>query len=101
MDKIIFNSESAVAFCRLLATLILGAATTFGWALDESLVFNVIVSIGALVMFVYTWWKNNNITEAAQETQKILNALKKEDAEAEALEELVEETAEEDTESVG
>lgn len=88
---VVLNNESLVAFCRLLATLILGAATTFGWALDATLVFNILVSIGAVVMFVYTWWKNNNITKAAQEAQKVLNGIKREDEDAEAITELVEE----------
>lgn len=71
-----FNKESLVAVARLLVTLILGAGTVFGWSLDGDLVFNIIMSVAAFGSFVYIWWKNNNVTGAAQTAQTILGELK-------------------------
>lgn len=71
-----FNKESLVAIARLLVTLILGAGTVFGWSLDGDLVFNIVMSVAAFGSFVYMWWKNNNITAAAQTAQVILGELK-------------------------
>lgn len=72
-----FNAESAAAFLRLILSLAVGVATTFGWTLDYDLWWNIGLSIIAVVMIVYLlWWKNNNLTQAAQESQKLLNKLK-------------------------
>lgn len=71
-----FNSQSAIAFARLLVTLAVGVATVFGWTLDAELWLNIILSIAGVVLFAYSWWKNNNITSAAQEAQEVLNEIK-------------------------
>lgn len=89
--KVEFNSQSGVAFARLVATLLVSVLATFGWTFDSDLVFNVLLSVIAVALFVYSWWKNNNVTEAAQEAQKVLDQLKvaekvEEDVEKKAVE---------------
>lgn len=74
--KVEFNSQSGLAFARLLATLLVSVFATFGWTFDADLVFNLLLSAIAVALFVYSWWKNNNITEAAQEAQKVLDQIK-------------------------
>ena len=71
------NSQSAIAIVRLIVTIGVSVGATFGWVLDADLLFNILVSVAALVVLVYTWWKNNNLTQAAQESQKVLNEIKK------------------------
>lgn len=71
-----FNKETLIAFVRLLVSVILGVGTVAGWSLDADLVFNILVSIAAFGSFVYTWWKNNNVTKAAQTAQGWLDELK-------------------------
>ena len=71
-----FNSQTAVAFARLIVTLVVGVAATFGWTLDAELWINIVLSILSVALFIWTWWKNNNITAAAQEAQKVLDELK-------------------------
>lgn len=84
-----FNSQSAVAIARLTITIAAAIGATFGWSFDADLWFNVILSVIAVALLCYSWWKNNNITEAAQESQKVLMALKRQDAEyVEAVKEL-------------
>lgn len=76
-----FNSQSAVAIARLLVTMAAAVGATFGWSFDADLWFNVVLSVIAVALLCYSWWKNNNLTLAAQESQKVLMALKREEAE--------------------
>lgn len=74
MNKL--NSQTIIAFARLAVTLILSVAAVFGWALDWSPIYNIIISALGIAMLVWSWWKNNNVTEAAQESQLLLDELK-------------------------
>lgn len=72
-----FNSQTAIAFARLLVVLIVSVAAAFGWALDADLAFNIVASaLGVIGMMWGLWWKNNNVTEPAQEAQLLLDELK-------------------------
>lgn len=74
-----FNSQSAVAFARLIVTLAVSVGATFGWTLDAELWLNIILSTVAVILFAWSWWKNNNVTEAAQEAQQVLDEIKHKD----------------------
>lgn len=76
MKAFAFNSQSAIAIARLIVTVLVAVAATFGWSLDGELWFNIVISVFALILFAYSWWKNNNITNAAQEAQQVINVLK-------------------------
>lgn len=88
-------NERVIAIVRLVVGLVVMAASACGLAIDADSVFAVIMCILAVAAFVYSWWKNNNITEAAQIAQGYLNALKdgaeiiEEDADEEDTEEAV------------
>lgn len=72
-----FNAESAKAIARLIVTVIAAVATTFGWSFDANLWLNIILSVVSIALLIYVcWWKNQNLTSAAQEAQKVLNELK-------------------------
>lgn len=70
------NSESALALVRLVTPMIASVAAVFGWTLDAGILTNVLISVAAVVLFIWSWWKNNNITVAAQEAQVVLRELK-------------------------
>lgn len=70
------NSESALALVRLVTPMIASVAAVFGWTLDAGILANVLISVVAVVLFIWSWWKNNNITVAAQEAQVVLRELK-------------------------
>lgn len=72
-----FNSQTATAIARLVVTVIATCAATFGWTFDAETWFNIALSIVALALLGYTWWKNNNVTYAAQEAQKVLDSIKR------------------------
>lgn len=71
---------------KAITTLIVAVATVgnvalqaIGWSplpVDESQVYAAVSAILAVVATLYAWWKNNNITEAAQDAQKVLDELK-------------------------
>lgn len=86
-----FNSSTAKAFIRLLISLAAGIATTFGWTFDAELWLNILLSFIAVVLFVYSWWKNNNVTAAAQEAQNILDEIKRNEKEYDYIPDVSEE----------
>lgn len=43
---------------------------------DENAFTDVAMQVVAGIAAVWTWWKNNNVTEAAADAQAVLNAAK-------------------------
>lgn len=76
MKNIEFNSQTAVAIGRLVVTILASIAATLGWSFDADLWLNIFLSILSVVLLAYSWWKNNNITLAAQEAQNVLSNIK-------------------------
>ena len=70
------NQERLMALVRLIVPLVVTIASMVGYSLDADVVFNVVSTIASVALFVWAWWKNNNMTEAAQEAQVLLNQLK-------------------------
>lgn len=70
------NAESLKALVALLATVAFNVANAAGFALDAGAVYNVCFSALSLVCVAYSWWKNQNVTEAAQMAQEYLDELK-------------------------
>ena len=71
-----FNRERIVAIVRLLVMLASAVAGGFGLTLDPDSLGTIAACAVALVAGVYGWWKNNNLTEAAQDAQAYLDAVK-------------------------
>lgn len=74
------NQEQVIAIVRLVCTFVASIATTLGIAWDSDAIFTVVCAALTVVCFVWSWWKNNNLTTAAQEAQKLLDDMKREDA---------------------
>ena len=70
------NTERLVAIVRLVVPLVVAIANMAGYALDAGLVANIAMTVATIAAFVWAWWKNNNVTEAAQIAQEYLDALK-------------------------
>lgn len=72
-----FNSQTAIAIVRLVVGLLAGVFAAMGWAFDADFWANIGLSAMAVVVAVYAlWWKNNNVTSAAQEAQAVLDEIK-------------------------
>ena len=50
-------------------------AITFG-AIDPDALTGAVAAVLAIGTTVVAWWRNNNMTEAAQDAQKVLDSLK-------------------------
>lgn len=70
------NAESLKVIVTLAVTVALNAANAAGYALDADLWFNVLFSLASAASVAYAWWRNQNVTEAAQKAQEYLDALK-------------------------
>lgn len=58
-----------------LAALALVFAITFG-AIDADALTGAVAAVLAIGSTIVAWWRNNNVTEAAQSAQEYLDALK-------------------------
>ena len=71
-----FTRERIVAIIRLVIMLVSAVAGGFGLTLDPDSLGTIAACAVALVAGVYGWWKNNNLTEAAQDAQAYLDSIK-------------------------
>lgn len=74
--EIDFNRERIVAIVRLLVMLASAVAGGFGLTVDPDALGTIAACAVALAAGVYGWWKNNNLTTAAQDAQAYLDAVK-------------------------
>lgn len=72
------NKEQIKAIATLgvaLFALALVFAIAFG-AIDADALTGAVAAVLAIGSTVVAWWRNNNVTEAAQEAQKVLDGIK-------------------------
>lgn len=72
------NKEQIKAVATLavaLFALALVFAIAFG-AIDADALTGAVTAVLAIGSTVVAWWRNNNVTEAAQDAQKYLDSLK-------------------------
>ncbi|MEF2593706.1 MAG: phage holin [Eggerthellaceae bacterium] len=56
--------------------IVSAVAGGFGLAIDPDSLLSIVACPVAFVAAVWSWWSNNNVTEAAQLAQKYLDDLK-------------------------
>lgn len=71
-----FTRERIVAIIRLVIMLVSAVAGGFGLTVDPDALGTIAACAVALTAGIYGWWKNNNLTEAAQDAQAYLDAVK-------------------------
>ena len=71
-----WNAERVIAVARLACTLAASVAAGCGLALDADALYTGAAALIACVCYVWSWWSNNNVTQAAQEAQKYLDSIK-------------------------
>lgn len=59
-----------------LANVILQAFGISPIPVDESLIFTTVSSVAAIIALVVAWWKNQNVTQASEAGQKVVDAVK-------------------------
>lgn len=70
------NKETIIAFVRLACSLVASGAAMFGCVMDADALFVGASCVVAVVAYIWSWWKNNNVTSAAKEAQEMLNIAK-------------------------
>ena len=75
-EDIYSKKECIMGIVRGIVPVVVTVLTIFGISADADILITVIGLILSIVTFVWSWWKNNNITLAAQQAQKVLDDLK-------------------------
>lgn len=70
------NVERAKAVLTIIVTAIVNIINVYGYAVDSEPLVNAVTTILSAITIVYAWWKNQNITHEAIESQKVLDAMK-------------------------
>lgn len=70
------KKQTIYAFIRLAVMLVTAGLAIFGVTVDSDALFTIVMCVVAVVAAVLSWWKNNNVTNAATEAQKVLDELK-------------------------
>lgn len=70
------TKERVVAIARLAVMLVAAVAGGFGLTVDPDALYTLAACAIALVAGVYSWWKNANLTKAAQDAQHYLDSIK-------------------------
>ena len=71
------KKQTFMAFLRLACTLVATGLAMAGVVVDADAIFVGVMVAVALIAYIWSWWKNNNVTSAATEAQKVLDELKK------------------------
>lgn len=71
------KKQTLMAFIRLACSLVATGLALYGISVDADALFVLAMIVVALVAYIWSWWKNNNVTSAATEAQKVLDELKK------------------------
>lgn len=70
------KKQTLMAFVRLACMLITTGLAMVGITVDADALFVGAMVVLALAAYIWAWWKNNNVTTAATEAQKVLEELK-------------------------
>lgn len=70
------KKQTLMAFIRLACSLVATGLALYGVSVDADSLFVLAMIVVALVAYIWSWWKNNNVTSAATEAQKVLEELK-------------------------
>lgn len=70
------KKQTLMAFVRLACMLITTGLAMAGITVDADALFVGAMIVLALAAYIWAWWKNNNVSTAATEAQKVLEELK-------------------------
>lgn len=70
------NFERIKAVLVIIVTAIVNILNVYGYAVDMDSTLNAVLSLFSAVTIVYSWWFNQNVTDAAQEGQRVVDAIK-------------------------
>lgn len=68
--------ERVKAIVTIIVTAAVNIANVYGYAVNAEPIITTVLSIFSAVMIIYSWWKNQNITDSAIKAQAFLDNLK-------------------------
>lgn len=71
--------QAIVRLVVLVILLVNQSLIVMGWTpfpFSEEQIYEGLSSVATVIVAIYSWWKNNNITEEAQQAQEYLDELK-------------------------
>ena len=72
------NVERIKAIATIVVTAAVNVANVVGYAVDAEPWLNATLSVISVISIVYSWWKNQPVTEAALQGQLVIDQLKNE-----------------------
>lgn len=70
------KTERIKAIITIVITAAVNIANVYGYAIDAEPLITGALSILSVIMIIYSWWKNQNVTDAAVEGQKVIDSIK-------------------------
>ena len=70
------SSEQIKAVIQMVVTLVVTVGSIFGYEMAEDQAQQIAIVIVAVVVIAYSVWKNCNFTHAAEQGQRVLDAVK-------------------------
>ena len=71
------KKQTIFAFVRLAVMLVAAGLAIFGISVDADSLYTVVMCVVAVIAMVLSWWKNNNVTNAATSAQQVLDEMKR------------------------
>lgn len=72
------NAERIKAIVTIVLTAVVNIINLYGYAVDAGAVVNAVFTVASFICIMWSWWKNQNVTDEAQTAQSYLNELKAE-----------------------
>ena len=72
------NAERIKAIVTIIITAVVNIVNLYGYAVDAGAVVNAVFTVASFICILWSWWKNQNVTDEAQTAQSYLNELKAE-----------------------
>lgn len=70
------KTERIKAIITIIITAAVNIANVYGYAIDAEPLITGALSILSVITIIYAWWKNQNVTDAAVEGQKVIDSIK-------------------------
>lgn len=70
------NTERIKAVLVIIVTAIVNILNVYGYAVDMDATINAVLSLFSAATIIYSWWFNQNVTDAAQQGQRVVDAIK-------------------------
>lgn len=73
------KTERIKAIVTIVVTAIVNIANLYGYSIDAEPIVTCVLTVLSFATILYSWWKNQNVTEEAVKSQEYLNELKRGD----------------------